>query len=163
MKIIADAGPLLHLFWTGASSWALPPQRIDVVNAVWEEVAFHAPQALDDVRLYRIMAAISASHDIAQWHLDLGEKEALSYALAQKPDHELLVLCDERQARQACKALSLPVVGSIGLIVEACRAGRTSIKSASDALRALPHSGRLHVKPDLIDQVLAALAQSQTK
>lgn len=32
--IIADAGPLLHLFWVDALAWALPPQEIVVVEAV---------------------------------------------------------------------------------------------------------------------------------
>ena len=43
MTIVASAGPLLHLFWVGASFWALPPHRIDVVSEVWEEVESHAP------------------------------------------------------------------------------------------------------------------------
>lgn len=32
--IVADAGPLLYLFWVGASSWALPPPTIEVVSEV---------------------------------------------------------------------------------------------------------------------------------
>lgn len=34
MIVVADAGPLLHLFWVGATAWALPPQEIAVVEDV---------------------------------------------------------------------------------------------------------------------------------
>lgn len=159
--IVADAGPLLHLFWVGASSWALPPHNIDVVSEVWEEVESHAPEALQDARLQRVIAPVPVSQDISRWNLDRGEQAALSYALAQRGEKDVLVLCDERQARQACQELSLPVVGSIGLIVEAFRAGRASLEIASEALRNLPGAGRLHIKPQLIKLVLAALEESR--
>ena len=160
MTIVADAGPLLHLFWVGASSWALPPRSIDVVSEVWEEVEFHAPEALQDARLQRIIAPVPVSQDISRWNLDRGEQAALSYALARGSEQDVLVLCDERDARLACKELSLPVVGSIGLIVEAFRAGRASLGIASEALRNLPGAGRLHIRPGLIERVLASLKES---
>lgn len=46
MIVIADAGPILHLYWVDAMSWALPPEAIDVVEEVWQEVGKHAPEAL---------------------------------------------------------------------------------------------------------------------
>jgi len=144
--IVADAGPLLHLFWVSASSWALPPHPINVVDEVWEEVASHAPAALQDTRLQRIVASIAVSPEVRRWNLDRGEKAALSYALSQRSGQDVLVLCDEHQARLACNALSLPVVGSIGLIVEAFRAGRISLEIVSTTLGNLPGFGRLHVK-----------------
>jgi len=160
MTIIADAGPLLHLFWVDASMWALPPHRIDVVSEVWDEVMSYAPEALQDLRLHRILLSAPVSQEISQWKLDLGEQAALSYALAQRVDHEVLILCDERQARLACTTLSLPVVGSIGLIVEAYRAGRVSFRIASETLRNLPEKGRLHIRQQLIDQAIASLDHS---
>jgi hypothetical protein len=51
--IIADTGPILHLFWIEASSWALPAEPILVVREVWEEIEQHAPEALQDSRLVR--------------------------------------------------------------------------------------------------------------
>ena len=160
MIIVADAGPLLHLFWVNASSWALPPHPIHVVDGVWEEVASHAPAALQAERLRRVVAPIPVSPEVRRWNLGRGEQAALSYALSQGSGQDVLVLCDERQARLACNALSLPVVGSIGLIVEAFRAGRISLEIASTALRNLPGPGRLHVKPQLIESVVAALKSS---
>ncbi|MFT5377931.1 MAG: hypothetical protein ACI906_004773 [Candidatus Latescibacterota bacterium] len=51
--VIADAGPLLHLYWVGVSSWALPSRSIHVVDEVWDEVEKNAPEALKDARLQR--------------------------------------------------------------------------------------------------------------
>lgn len=158
MIIVADAGPLLHLFWVGASSWALPAQRIDVVDEVWEEVTAHAPNALHDARLQHITHSVTVPQTLSQWNLDRGELAALSYALSRDPAEEILVLCDEQDARRACSELSLPVVGSIGLIVEAFRAGRVSLETAATALRDLPGRGRLHVRPQLIELAVQSLS-----
>jgi predicted nucleic acid-binding protein len=160
VTIVADAGPLLHLFWVGAGAWALPSQTIDVVDEVWEEVQAHAAGALADPRLRHLTQPQALAPDMLQWNLDRGERAALSYALSCRSREEVLVLCDERAARRACAALSLPVVGSIGLILEASRASRVSLETASAALQDLPGRGRLHVRPQLVESALAALHDS---
>lgn len=159
--IVADAGPLLHLFWVGASSWALPPHSIDVVSEIWEEVESPAPAALQDARLRRVSVSVPVSQNLSRWSLDPGEQTALNYALSQRSEQDVLVLCDARQARRACRELSLPVVGSIGLITEAFRASRVSLETASAALWNLPGIGRLHIRPQLIERVLVALEESR--
>src|SRR5689334_1789217 len=130
MIVVADAGPPLHLYWVGASAWALPPQTIDVVDAVWEEVGRHAPGLLRDGRLRHVLQPVAVSPLLSPWRLDPGELAALSYALEQRSQADVLVLCDEREARRACAELSLPVVGSIGLVLEAFRGGRVTLETA---------------------------------
>ena len=39
MIIVCDAGPLVHLHWVGAASWALPGGECLVAQSVWDEVA----------------------------------------------------------------------------------------------------------------------------
>jgi predicted nucleic acid-binding protein len=157
MIVIADAGPLLHLFWVDALAWALPPQEILVVEAVWREVERYAPEALQDNRLRRIPDTVPIPLSLANRWLDAGEEAALAYALAQTANVELLLLCDDRQARRVCQELSLPVTGTLGLIVAAYRLGRVSREEATAALEDLPLRGRFYVKPDLITRTLAAL------
>lgn len=157
MIVIADAGPLLHLYWIEALSWALPPQRVEVVEEVWVEVQKFAPDALQDNRLYRQAVECSVAPELSRWSLDPGELAALSYALRQRETSEVLVLCDEREARLACRDLLIPVTGSIGLIVEAHRAGRVAREIAESALRNLPNRGRLHVRDEVINMAIAAL------
>jgi len=156
--VIADAGPLLHLHWIGALAWGLPDQTIEVVDDVWIEVQRQAPEVLRDARLHRRTTPSPPPTTLSRWQLDAGELAALSYALQQRPDSEVLVLCDEREARSACRDLSIPVVGSIGLIVEAFRDGRVAREVAKTALHDLPRRGRLHVRDDLIGIAVAALS-----
>jgi predicted nucleic acid-binding protein len=157
MIIVADAGPLLHLHWVGAASWALPPSPIDVVDTVWREVASYASEALDDARLRRVASPAERSPEITALALDDGEAAAIGYALDAERRRDALLLCDELRARRACKRLALPVVGSIGLVVEAHRAGRASKALARSTLSALPARGRLHVSPALVRTAIDAL------
>ena len=155
--IVADAGPLLHLHWVEASSWALPPRSIDVVDVVWQEVAAYEPQALSDARLRRVASPAEKPIEILALSLDDGEAAAMAYALQAERRSEVLLLCDELRARRACKRFALPVVGSIGLIVEAHRAGRVSRELALSALADLPGRGRLYVGPSLIRAAMDAI------
>lgn len=155
--VVADSGPLLHLFWVDALEWALPSQEIIVVEPVWQEVTKYDADALADSRLKRVTVSPAVPLLVLDKSLHTGETAALSYAAAQPAGEDVLVLTDDAQARQACKKLALPFIGSIGLITEAYREGLVSQKVAEDALRALPEQGRLYVKPSLITRVIAEL------
>lgn len=158
MIIIADTGPLLHLYWVGALDWALPPQPIAVAEAVWREVEKHDAHALADDRLQRVIVTQPPPTRLAEWLLDEGEEAALCYALTLPTGSDVLILCDEIKARKACNALALPVTGSVGLIIEAFREGRASHEAATAALRALPDQGRFHIKAELIARAVALIA-----
>lgn len=153
MIVVADAGPLLHLHWVGATTWALPPMAIHVVDAVWSEVHEHDPAALTDPRFMRIASPHPRSA-LGLEGLDAGEAAAITYALAQR---EPLILCDDLAARRVCTRLGVSVTGTIGLIVEAARGGHTSVESATAALTMLPTVGRMHVSADLIRMAVEAL------
>lgn len=83
MIVVADAGPLLHLHWVEATTWALPPMAIHVVDAVWSEVHEHDPAALTDPRFMRIASPHPRSA-LGLEGLDAGEAAAITYALAQR-------------------------------------------------------------------------------
>lgn len=140
MIIVADTGPLLHLFWVDALAWALPPQPIFVVETVWREIVSYAPEAVNDTRLQRVSEPAEIPPNLAKQKLDSGERAALAYALT-LPTEKVLILCDEIRGRRACRDLSLTVKGSVGLIIEAMQEGR----------------GRLYIKPSVIAQALAAI------
>ncbi len=161
MIVIADAGPILHLFWVDALLWALPPQEIIVVDAVRQEVAAYAPDALSDDRLSHAVIGVPISPLLEGKRLHTGEIAALSYALTKTEEDQVLILSDDHRARQVCRSLVLPFIGSIGLIVEALHAGLVSQETAQTALHDLPTRGRLYVKPTVIAQALAVL-ESET-
>ena len=158
MIVIADAGPLLHLFWVNALSWALPPQPILVVETVWQEVSRYAPEALNDSRLQRVVPSSAVPPVLEGRRLDSGEEAALTYALTLQEEAEVLILCDELRARRVCRDLSLTVKGSVGLILEAAQNRRVSTETARTALRDLPVRGRFYVSAGVLSQGLAALA-----
>jgi predicted nucleic acid-binding protein len=155
--VVADAGPILHLHWLGVSAWALPPGEIHVVEKVWREIARHEPAALTDRRLKRVASGVPVSPLVKKFGLDAGEEAALSFGLSKRSAGEILVLCDEHAARDACRKLGLPVTGSIGLLLEAARSGRASSQDVARALEDLPTKGRLHVSPALVQMAMNAL------
>jgi len=155
--VVADTGPVLHLHWVDALTWALPPLPVHLVDEVWQEVLKIDPGVLNNPRLVRVTASRERVPLLDPFQLDEGEKAALCFALSQNDLRTVLVLCDERAARAACSALSIAVTGSIGLIVEALRGRRVSPVEAQRALRELPSRGRLHVTPALIQKVLDSL------
>jgi predicted nucleic acid-binding protein len=121
--VIADTGPILHLFWIAASYWALPPKPILVVREVWEEVERHAPEAVQDSRLVRRDPLTTNPNLPAA--LDPGEKAAVTLTI-EIPG--CLELCDEREACRICAELKIQVIGSLGLIAQAVDEGRVDIE-----------------------------------
>jgi hypothetical protein len=72
--IVADAGPLLHLFWVDALEWALPPQEIIVVETVWREAKRYEPAALQGNRLRRVPDTVTVPELLATRQLDSERK-----------------------------------------------------------------------------------------
>jgi predicted nucleic acid-binding protein len=157
MIIIADAGPLLHLFWVEALEWALPPQEIVVLETVWREVERYEPDVLQNERLRLVPDTGAVPEFLAARMLDSGEEAALAYALSQPDPSSLLILSDDQQARRACQQFALPVTGTLGLISAAFQAGRVSKETAEAALNELPTRGRFYVKPSLIARTIKTL------
>jgi len=154
MIVIADAGPLLHLYWVDALEWALPPQEIIVVEEVWKEVEKYAARALENTHLRRHKVGLITPPQLSSWNLDPGELAALTCAVEHAKQQRVLVLCDELEARNACAALDISFVGSVGLIVEAVRSRRIDRSTGRMALKDLPDRGRLHVKQEVIQIAL---------
>lgn len=159
MIVVADAGPVLHLHWIGAASWALPSQPIHLVREVWKEVEKHAPDALLNDRIVLVPGPVQLSPLVLSSPLDPGEQAALSFALSKRAE-EVLVLCDETSARVLCRSLHLPVTGSIGLILEAAHSRRVTRDEALQALEELPRRGRLHATREIIQRAIVALPDS---
>lgn len=158
MIVVADAGPILHLYWVGGLAWGLPTAHVYVVEQVWTEVQRHAPEALGDARLQRIAAPMPDPTWRTRFSLQEGELAAMAFALSQPV---ALLLTDDEAARRACNALALAAVGTVGLVIEAARAGRVAVEEAIHALNDLPNKGRLHVSRSLLARAIAALEDDQ--
>lgn len=86
--------------------------------------------------------------------LQAGEAAAIAFALSRPGS---LLLSDDEAARRACVELHVAVTGTIGLVIEAARAGRVTRGVALSALTDLPGRGRMHVRPELLARAIEAL------
>ncbi len=87
---------------------------------------------------------------VLEWGLGSGETAVLS--LAKQSDGTAVV--DDRAARIAAKVMGIRIVGTLGVVLRAQRAGR--IQSAADVIRTLRDVG-LHLEENLIRKVLAQI------
>ena len=70
---------------------------------------------------------------LAVWRLGQGESEVLEYA---RRNPGVVAVLDDKAARRSAAALTIPVVGTLGLLVAAKRAGLLeSLESAIDQVR----------------------------
>lgn len=80
---------------------------------------------------------------------DLGEGEQQAISLA-KSLHAELLLCDDKDARDAAQRRSLRVVGTLGVLQEAARNGLLNLQSSLAELRAT----NFRISRTLIDRIL---------
>lgn len=112
--------------------------------------------AADAVRalvVVTIVDDLEVPDTIALWRLDAGESQVLARALSIGAG----VLLDDRAARRCAQTLGLPVVGSIGLIARAKRAGL--VTAAGPVIRSVVEAG-LHVDDELVIAMLADLGEA---
>lgn len=73
------------------------------------------------------------------WH---GDVALLTYALGlTDQDSDIVVVTDDKPLRKACKALSIPLSVSIGVLVRAVERGELAEDEAKDALYAMDEVG----------------------
>ena len=82
--------------------------------------------------------------------LDIGESEAIIYADKIKAD---LLLMDEAAGRKVAQNMSLPITGSIGILIKAYKSGIITADEADDALGWIKKANR-HISESLINKAL---------
>jgi uncharacterized protein len=123
MKVVSNAGPLIHLSWIGQLN--LLQQLYDefiVPNRVREEVL----QANDDVPGVSELRAVFATGwihvhlvesrkdvEALESILDAGESEAI--VLAREVQADVLLL-DDRRARREAERQGVPISGTVGIL-----------------------------------------------
>jgi predicted nucleic acid-binding protein len=140
LLVVADTTPLLYLARTGLLD-LLPRlfRRVIVPRTVWEELVVARPDA-EDVPTLRAATWLeidpgadgSAQMLALADNLDPGEAAAIALALLRGAD---LLLIDDLDGRRAATARGLSIRGTLGVLVEATRAGLLpALRPALDTL-----------------------------
>lgn len=141
-RVVVNASPLITLFKSQlADLLASLFQEILVPSAVWEEImaagaADPAAQQLPTVAWARRIEAVALPPEIIAWDLGAGESEVLNFS-RQHPEYRAVV--DDAAARRCARALSIPVLGTGGILVLAKRCG--VIPAVAPCLEALRQAG----------------------
>ena len=155
--VVSDAGPLIALGRLDLLS-LLPAlfAQVQVLQAVLSE-CMARPQNADATRIRLAVdqqwLTLCDATPITMQGLDLGERAAIARAL----EIGAGLLADDRAARQHAAALGLVVIGTLGVLVLAKRAGHVAaVRPLVDALRT---SGQ-RLGPAAVAQALGAAQEA---
>jgi predicted nucleic acid-binding protein len=157
LLVVCDAGPLIHLDQLDCLDLLADFSRVVVPDVVWREVEHHRPTALDQktIRLERLEPREEPSAELISLHrllaLHAGEVQALQ--LAQELDADFL-LTDDSAAKLAAKTLHVSAHGTLGVLLRAIRRRQRTPKEILNVLNALPVRSTLHVKRELLDEII---------
>lgn len=152
--IIADSSPLISL--AIIEKLELLPQlyqRVLIPPAVWDEVTvqgFGLPGAemVSQVKWLERETPLPVLSETLSILVDRGEAEAL--ALAQSNPNSI-VLLDDAQARRIAERLSIPRIGTLGILRRGKKAGLISeVKVLIEKLR----SNGIYIGSNLVEAVL---------
>jgi len=136
------------------------PEGVLISQAVWREVVETGKGQPGSAEV--ASASWVIVHEVKDRGLvsllcaELDEGEAETIALARE-EHVPVVLLDEKDARQVARRLNLQVLGTVGLLIWAKRAGVIgSLREQLDALRTL---GRFHLGQFVYEEALRAVGE----
>jgi predicted nucleic acid-binding protein len=159
--VVCDAGPLIHLDELDSLDLLADFPRVLVPQAVWREVELHRPAALLQcpVALERVAVDDALPVDWQVWAralvLHTGEIAALRLAQAHPGS---LLLTDDTAARLAARQLNLEAHGTLGILLRSIRRHQRTRDEAMTILQTLPQRSTLHVKPDLLAEIVREVA-----
>jgi predicted nucleic acid-binding protein len=159
--VVADAGPLIHLDELDALDVLNDFRQILISPAVHDELRKHRPTAAAKCPQLRFVYAPKPTESIDAlallYTLHRGEREALALCVEHRP---ALLLTDDTAARLAAKALGVAAHGTIGLLIRAVRMQHRSSRAVLDLLAGIPDRSTLHIRPALLQEVIADLKRT---
>jgi len=157
---ICDAGPIIHLDELDCL-FLLHDLGIPVIPpAVQSEVERHRPAAFASGTInfttHPVVIPLQISALARPMNLHSGELEALALAIA---EDAAMLLTDDTAARFAAILLGIPVHGTIGVILRGVRTKRLTRKDAWQILSDIPAKSTLHIRKQLLDEVLREVSE----
>lgn len=153
VEVALDAGPIIHLDEIDAVD-LLADFAVRTPDAVWAEVGWHRPRALNHPTLALSRCTAPLDERVAAlaavFGLGAGEAEALALGRLRG----CMVFTDDAAARFAAESLGLRVHGTLGVLIRAARVGHRSPAQVLALLDDLPHRSTLHLRASLLAQVI---------
>jgi predicted nucleic acid-binding protein len=131
---------------------------VAVPEAVIEEIRGHGlddptVQALERADWLTVVSSPTVPPAIAAWRLGPGESAVLALALTEDGSQAVI---DDWGARRCARSLSIPVIGTLGLVLLAKEEG--SIPAARPVVERLRRSG-MHLSDEIIREALARVGE----
>lgn len=160
LLIVADAGPLIHLDELSALDVLSDYTAVLIPNAVWLEVQQHRPQALLKINVKLIRQTTPLVTDKVKalsvlYTLHHGEREALELCLTHSVN---LLITGDTAARLAAKSMNIATHGTLGLLIRSVRQKLRQPSEVLALLAAIPEQTTLHIRPSLLNEVIAQVA-----
>lgn len=155
--VVCDAGPVIHLHQLDCVDLLGDFSRVVIPDVVCREVAHHRPAALDQIvgQFERLSPNEDPSVELIALRrllvLHPGEIQALQ--LVQELNAGLL-LTDDTAARLAAKTLQVSAHGTLGILLRAIRRSQRTPQEILNVLHALPTRSTLHVKNQLLLEII---------
>lgn len=162
MIVIADATVLISLSTIGRLGIIRDrfPDGIQIPSAVWKEVVEQGKErpGAKEVASADWITVRQIEDDRFVQYLTMGidEGEAEAIGLARETNAQV-ILIDERDARDAAKGLGIQVLGTIGLLIWAKRAGK--LKNLKQELDNLQELAKFRVSPALYQLCLEEVGE----
>ena len=157
MIVVADTSPLIYLSRAGVLDLLrVLFGEVVVPRAVWTEAVDRRPSApsLDALKKASWIRVVDGELPTADLGLDAGETAAILLAEGLRAD---LLLIDERLGRRVAEGRGLVVRGTIGVLVQARRAGALpALRPVVDAMMA----DGFRIAPALLREALAAVNEN---
>ena len=151
---VLNASPLIVLARVGLESLLLSlAGKVIVPRQVAEEIQIGPPQDLAQQTLaagrFTVVEPPSPPAELLAWDLGYGETAVLSWAIAKQGWTAIL---DDGEARRCARAFSIPVKGTLALVLMAKQRGL--IPSAGEVIQVLVNTG-FRLDESLIRDALA--------
>jgi predicted nucleic acid-binding protein len=164
LKVVSNSSVLIALSRIG--QLALLSQRfkegILIPQAVWQEVVETGKgrQGANEVKAadwITVCEVIKNQPLLTLLHTDLdkGESEAIALCVQEQAD---VILLDERKARRKAVSLDLTVLGTVGILIWAKRAGL--IENLRQQLNILQTTGHFRLSRTVYEQALQSVGET---
>lgn len=156
---VVNASPLIFLAGAGRLDLLRPrAAAVYVPRAVADEIARYGPddpaaRALRENAWLRVVEGVATPPSVLAWDLGPGESAVIAWALAHSGT---ITVLDDLEGRSCARAHGLRVKGTLGLVVEARRAGE--IPSARAVMEQLRASG-MYLGDRVLDRALAEVGE----